>query len=242
MAYGDGGQVDWLCDVAAAAWIEGRLNGFLRDVGSVIPAGFEAYGRLFHPIESARDNAMHRECWRDLAKRNHRIAHSEMQLHSISRPRGEATSEGTDHGPGPSWGSLPLEERSVLVEMLRAKTTTSYQCWFCVWEGFGGLDDGGVTERVELPHRRYLLRSGPIETAIDSALPSPFDQSSNLWWPEDRAWIVATEIDYAWTYVGGSRPLIDALIADDRLEVLRAYLHDQPFFNSDVINAALDSA
>ncbi len=38
------------------------------------------------------------------------------------------------------------------------------------------------------------------------------DQTPNLWWPEDRAWFVATEIDLAWTYVGGREALIEQLV------------------------------
>ena len=60
--------------------------------------------------------------------------------------------------------------------------------------------------------------------------------------PEDRAWFVAAEVDFAWTYVGGSRELVDALIADDRLEVLPAQLKDKPFYDSDLLNAALEPA
>lgn len=32
-----------------------------------------------------------------------------------------------------------------------------------------------------------------------------------LWWPADRAWFVGNEIDDAWTYLAGSRTLIDAV-------------------------------
>ena len=45
-------------------------------------------------------------------------------------------------------------------------------------------------------------------------------QSANLWWPADRAWCVATEIDFAWTYVGGTRAVVDALLADPRLDAV----------------------
>jgi hypothetical protein len=37
-------------------------------------------------------------------------------------------------------------------------------------------------------------------------------QGPNLWWPVDRAWCVASEIDLPWTFVGGSTKLIDAVI------------------------------
>jgi hypothetical protein len=65
------------------------------------------------------------------------------------------------------------------------------------------------------------------------------DQSPNIWWPDDRAWFVATEVDYAWTYVAGPRRLADALLSDDRLEVLPVRLEDQPFYDSDLVNAVL---
>jgi hypothetical protein len=95
------------------------------------------------------------------------------------------------------------------------------------------------------PHRQGLGFGVVVATKIGtepSELPEVFweEQSPNLWWPEDRAWFVATEIDYAWTYIGGSTELIDELLADDRLEVLPARLTDKPFYDSDTVNAALD--
>ena len=26
-----------------------------------------------------------------------------------------------------------------------------------------------------------------------------------MWWPDDRAWFVSTQVDYAWTYIGGAQ-------------------------------------
>jgi hypothetical protein len=82
--------------------------------------------------------------------------------------------------------------------------------------------------RVQLPHRSYLLYQGPAEAVL--ALPrldSSFGQCPNLWWPADRAWCVASEIDLPWTYVGGPRGLIAAILADDRIEALPAASGDQ---------------
>ena len=47
-------------------------------------------------------------------------------------------------------------------------------------------------------------------------------QCANLWWPADHAWCVASEIDLPWTYIGGPRGLIDAVLADWRVEALAA--------------------
>ena len=95
-------------------------------------------------------------------------------------------------------------------------------CWFCVWDGFGGMDDQDVQERVELPQRSYFLARGSIDDALSSTLDAPRDQSPNLWWPEDRAWVVASEIDFAWTYVAASAKVVAALVADQRLEAMEA--------------------
>jgi hypothetical protein len=39
-----------------------------------------------------------------------------------------------------------------------------------------------------------------------------------LIWPSDRAWFAATEIDFDSTLVGGSRELIDSLLAAATLD------------------------
>jgi hypothetical protein len=43
--------------------------------------------------------------------------------------------------------------------------------------------------------------------------------AAELWWPADRAWFVATEIEFEWTFVAGDPTLIESLRADERLEV-----------------------
>ncbi|TMD41293.1 MAG: hypothetical protein E6I88_07925 [Chloroflexi bacterium] len=43
-------------------------------------------------------------------------------------------------------------------------------------------------------------------------------QTPNLWWPEDRSWCVATEIDLAETYVGGSDACIARILEDRGLD------------------------
>src|SRR4051794_4772473 len=47
---------------------------------------------------------------------------------------------------------------------------------------------------------------------------------SEPWWPEDRAWVVASDIDLPSTYVAGSAELAERLMGDGRLEALRVEL------------------
>jgi hypothetical protein len=224
----------------------GSSAGFDHD-RSIIPEGFEAYARLLHPAESHGPDGR-RWRWSDIAGQNGREVHTEMLFETISQPSGGVASD--DDWGEPELGSLPLPERAVLVDLLGSATTTPDDCWFCVWDGFGGLDDQGVSARVRLPEREYLLRRGPIEAATDptprrrgpgsmtmifTQIPAPGapapktpvlpdlwwkDQSPNLWWPADRAWIVATEIDHTWTYIGGPAVVIRSVLDHPDLEAL----------------------
>jgi hypothetical protein len=97
--------------------------------------------------------------------------------------------------------------------------------------------------RVSLPGRRYLLFEGPLAAATEMGWrtgeligevdpdadvdPDEFSpQSPSLFWPDDHAWCVATEIDLDSTYIGGSDALVQDLLADSRIEAWRAGLDD----------------
>ena len=70
-------------------------------------------------------------------------------------------------------------------------------------------------------------------TADDAPLPH---QSANLWWPEDHAWCVATEIDFMTTYIGGTRDAIDAIVKDKVFEAYRVEPTDGITYASDTLN------
>ena len=232
--------VTWAADATAAGWVAERLSRFDHDVGSIVPDGYQAYARVLHPVE--QDGR--RERWADLARRNGRVAHGRMQFPAIAFPPGqEPSADELGNHAGPSPGSLPAPERRRLIEHLRQATTTPERCWFGVWEGWGHLPQG-VNERLQLPNRGYFLHAGPVESALaplerqrPRATAAPIDdQSPNLWWPEDRAWFVATEVDLSSTYVGGSRELVRALLQDQGLEAFPAALEDSLLLASDELN------
>jgi hypothetical protein len=58
-------------------------------------------------------------------------------------------------------------------------------------------------------------------------------QSPNLFWPNDHAWCVASEIDLFCTLVAGTNTLTENLIADPRLEVWRVLAGDPVSADSD---------
>jgi hypothetical protein len=105
----------------------------------------------------------------------------------------------------------------------------------------------------DLPHRRYYLLAGPIEVVPEGIEDPPsyavgepglawhYYHSANLWWPDDRAWCVATEIDMQSTYIGCSRTCVDELLGDDRLEVYEVQRSDGVRWDADDVNPKPDA-
>ncbi len=219
----------WASDVRAGDWLVERMVDVAGDVGSVVPRGFEAYARVLHPLEDGPERR-----WTDLAARNGRIAHPEMQLHLVASRPGE-TPDGHLPLAGVSVGSLPPEETTALAAILAVHTATPDRCWFAVWDG----DADPVRPpgpRLELPGRSYALLRGVVADVVGLGRA----QSPNLWWPDDRAWCVATEIDLAWTYVGGTAAAVEDVLADPALEALPARVTDAVTVDGDLLNEALD--
>src|ERR1700728_1403241 len=131
-------RIPWSSDVSRAEWIRPRLHEFGHDIGAAVPDGFEAYCRIFHPIDEGHGEPA--KSWAEVAATHGRIAHPGMQLHKINRPVGVEMPDGYVMDNGPDWGSCPLALRVALAGVLRDATTTPQQCWFCVWDGWGGLD------------------------------------------------------------------------------------------------------
>ena len=248
----DGDGPHWSPDVHAADWIGPRLTSWDEDgfpVTVVVPGGFEAYARVLHPAGTA-DDSDRPVRWAEVAAWSGRPLRPDAQFHSVALPPADPGRPYPFHGQGPEEGNLGESDCAVLAAIVRDWTATPEDCWFAVWEGYGwegtvsffavsDSDEGGPAvpppprdpvpapvragPRVELPNRGYLLYRGPAEDAL--ALPrlaGTHGQCPNLWWPADRAWCVATEIDLPWTYVGGPRGLIDAVLADERIEALPA--------------------
>ena len=206
--------LEYVRDPHAADWLRVSLTTFAQGVASILPGHFEAYARIYHPFEFGVATAPRVSTWRELAAEagvelKHPAAAVEFAYYGVEGAQAEV-------------GRLPEVFLGPLVEHLRQGTTAPDRCFFAVWEGHGDLAVPAALEAtLELPNRRYHLFAGPLEATHTSFSGSDIGHlSANLWWPADQAWCVATEIDFAWTYVGGPRSCIQALIADPRLEVV----------------------
>jgi hypothetical protein len=231
-------MLEWSGEVGAADWIVDRLRPFGAEVGSLVPDGLAAYARLLHSAWRAAPGRRVKARWDELA------AQAGVRLQVTTRFEELEAGAASQGIAPPDAGTLDERDLQALAELLARFTGTPQVCWFGWWEGYGWMqgppavaelrDRGspaGGTEpfpppapsgpRVEVPERPLVLYRGLIGDATAFCRP-PALQSPNLWWPDDHAWCVASEIDFRSTYLGGSQALIDRVLHDERLEALPA--------------------
>jgi hypothetical protein len=234
-------------DIGAAQWIVARLASESYRVDMLLPEGFAAYLRLLHPIVAYTETGKQLIRWRELAARA-----GLTDLDRRVRFGTLASYAGLDASDAPLPGELPDDQLGALADVLADHTHSPDRCWFCIWEGYGppadaapdiGRDQSCLFARHAEPHprpgmrapeahaergatveaalgRRYRLYTGSLAAVSTLGLPA------SLWWPDDHAWCVATDIDLDSTYIGGSETLARALAHHPDLEVLPAQLHD----------------
>jgi hypothetical protein len=210
-------------DVEPAEWIRAALrpwtNGQLLRISSLVPAGYPTHGRILHRAWNASRDVR----WREIAAANGRQLHAETRYNELVGwvPDAQHQSPPSPWGQ-PYRGSLRPSECVAVAEVLAGHTTTPDECWFCLWEGYGTPVLNRLAEtapRVMLENRNCLLFRGRVAAA--SAFRSePWFQSPTLWWPEDRAWCVASEVDIFSTYFAGTPESLRALMDHRNLEVL----------------------
>src|SRR5258706_2737495 len=229
--------------VENADWIRSRLHPFnAYDVGSVVPTGFASYARILHPAFTREREVR----WAEVATWSGRLIHPEVQFHALVPPLPlDAIGTESFNFP-PRNGVLPESQAQALAGLLSEHTTTRDKCWFCLWDGYGDFNAGAFvraykdsfagrwqrwrTEHVRVSlakpkprrvpgkrvtpnaQRSYFLFSGPVTKAAG------WRGGPNIWWPDDRAWCVASEIDLPYTYAGGSKELIAQVLQHPGLE------------------------
>jgi hypothetical protein len=204
-----------------ADWLRTSLATFGRNVSSFVPGDFPRYARVYHPFDGNGGFSTWRE---QLAVAG--------ELEALDPAEAE---DFAYHGVPDAQarvGTLPLSIIRTLLEHLGPATTTPEECYFAIWEGCGSAVPPTLMPKLELPGRAYHVFTGPLAAALTSFDDMQFEfphwphhMSANLWWPADHAWFVASEIDFAWTYVGASGECIDAVLKDPRIEAVETSAH-----------------
>jgi hypothetical protein len=244
---------------SVGAWVEPEMTGARGSVTGSLPARFEAHVRILHPasLEGAPVT------WRQVADELGRAVHPLAQWDAIvgaSRYNDESPDW---PGSTPKTGSLDRSLLGPLLETLAEHTDTPASVLFGIWTGmtwgrvvpttsssggdlpFRSTDDLSfafpeeqVARRPLRASREYVVLKGRLDAGIrvQGWLSS---SSPNVIWPEDRAWFLASEIDFDSTLVGGSEKLARRIVEDDRFEAFAVGPDGLLTWDADKVNPPL---
>jgi len=233
-------QADWLREVTAG------LNG---RVESVVPRGYPAHARLLHRADTGRGEPV---TWADVATATSRTLHPLVQFTSLAqgwsgaRPQWGSLDHDQlttlsrilpDHTATPAqcwlmvwegWGNLPSSWAQHAPKAIRPG-----RGYFLFPRDVRDVVDFSVEVAAvegDSPSFAFLspisMDSTPAPEPAMRKVPRPHLQSPSVWWPQDRAWCVGTEVDFDSTLVAGSDRLIEQITADPDLETFRVNVTD----------------
>jgi hypothetical protein len=190
-------------------------------VNAVVPGAFESYARILHPARVLGHGDVGWQSWEEVAAGSGAWLSGETPFRRITVPPGTEVPLGPQgarpEDDVPMSGSLPEKETRALVDLIRPFTST--WCWFVVWDGWVGIRLRPDQISVPWLGNSHLVFRGPLDAVLRSDWSGQW-QTPHLWFPDDRAWCVGTEIDDHATHVAGSAELIDRLLGSDGLETL----------------------
>ena len=145
-------------------WVRSRWS--MEFDGRLVPSGFDACARIFHPARLDGRAVS----WREIAAAFGTVAHARMEFEPLARRAAWDSSPAPgvfDRPPSCEW--LPTELVAPAVDVLRRHTATPDRCRYGFWVGHAGLPDGWRSApELTVPGRTYLLFTGSLDDAIAS--------------------------------------------------------------------------
>lgn len=206
-------------------WIE--VSDSLNRVAGFVPATFEAYARIYHPLHVRRPGwHPHGRVlrWYEVAELEGTVMHPQIQIPELlgidNSKRESIRLKGVEvvyHRPSD-------QDWDAVGRILR-RHTASPTFLIGMWEGSGVPEQARHQTPLELPHRRFYLVELPFERWSTNSIIGRYDAS--LFWPNDRSWFANTDIDAGSTYVGGTAEAIAEIVESPDLESVEADLEDR---------------
>ena len=259
------GQLEVSGDVSAASWITSRLTGAFGAVTRTVPSGYPAYVRICHPAAD-RDGRLTTwsEVAQATGRQPHPLMQWHALVGSPDADNMRGSRWPGDNPERGNLVPEVLGPLCDLLAGHTATCEDCWFCLWEGYKWitgggavFGSSLDGPVISfeelippafspeelsrpRVHHPDRDYLLLAGPLPAALQIGhwltADCFFPQSPNLVWPDDRAWCVATEIDFDSTLVGGTTELVDAILQDPTFDSWPVQPDDSLTADADSIN------
>ena len=242
--------MELLGDGSCADWLSARTGDWAR-VDGVAGRGLEAYARILHPVPATRLDlavadawGMHpvleetRWPWSEVAQRQGLTMHPLVQWNRLADIHdGVRFEDGWRVGQTQD-GYLEPPSLRDLVELLAEWTATPGELVAGFWEGWGELGLPGAPQLSWQGREMFLCRTSTAELSdpLWAERGGFSGLSPQLLWPADRAWVVASEIDWDSTIVAGARLVVDSVLADERFEAFEVGAHDDLTWEGDTIN------
>ncbi|MFT3865861.1 MAG: hypothetical protein QM729_16470 [Solirubrobacterales bacterium] len=140
----------------------------LPTVRNQIPQCFESYLRILHPASDADDRKTR---WSEVARRNGRKIHPEVQWHCLVGSPDPMQAGEHWHGVVPAFGEMSGQELDALCVFLQRNTTTPDNCILGLSTIHGWVTPlTGGESLLTLPYRQFALFSGPLKSAGELGL------------------------------------------------------------------------
>jgi hypothetical protein len=110
---------------------------------------------------------------------------------------------------------VPTRLRRTTLEMLQlildsgAPGAGGTECWFALWSDDVMFPLPSSPMAYRLSSVRYCYIYHGYVASWRSIWPTLIP---SLWWPIDRSWCIAHDVDLRWTYIAGSEELADSLL------------------------------
>lgn len=166
-----------ISDVACADWLRPLVDRSARDMHCVVPHGYQAYARVFHP--ATRDRPADTGTWRGHSRPTaaeidvepvswSRVAeafgtsmHPLAQFHRLIRPQSADYREVIDAAGwrygAPHPGNLDVRVLARLASIMCRHTASPHSGIAAVWEGWGGLTSPARLQPTNPCRRRQHL-------------------------------------------------------------------------------------
>lgn len=190
-----------------AAWIAGRCGGAWGTVGSLVPNDYATVLRVYPPDDDPDD------WWEAYRRLFGTIATIGARHTSTPGAAWFAVWEG--HGFASATRMYVWSEHIDLDDEAAAEIEAERARWLREDERRRAevRDALSSMPRFDLPDRSHYLLTGGVDAVTElrePGFPERF-QRPDLFWPDDRRWFVATDVDFWSLYVGGDRDLVDEL-------------------------------
>jgi hypothetical protein len=239
-------------------------------IHSMVPDAFDSYARVFHPATLCGDEVRWAEVASANGRTMHGAAEWG-QLTGSWRVKGQDGLWDHEPDTGPTPEPLAMRLATILTAHTRTPERCWFAVWegwggpagskmFEFREGTRAEERARIRAKHEEQERQILewdsvVRGAPRFSMPDRGMhllrgPLPeigrlYDLHANppsIWWPDDRAWCVGSDVDLMSTYLGATAATVEAVVGDPELEALAIPAGQGVTWEADTVNPSVGRA